>query len=382
MQVVYANQPIPAEITKSIFLAGPTSRSFEIPSWRPRALSLLEEMGYDGVVFVPEPKNNDWQEDYAAQIEWEEKCLHIADRIAFWVPRNMLTMPALTTNTEFGVWQNSGKVVFGAPEDAQKVRYHLYYAKKLGVPVSSNLRDTLKSAIEMVGSGALRMGGEREVPLHIWNLPHFQHWYGAQKTAGNRLDGARVVWTFRVGPNRKFVFFYVLHVNVYIANENRNKTNEVVLARPDIATIVMYRRGTILDDSDVVLIREFRSPAATSDGFVREVPGGSSLKPKGDQLEVAAAECGEETGLCIEAGRMRRHEARQMVATLSAHKAHLFSVEITTEELVALRAEHGVAHGVIEDTERTYVEVMKLGDIRRRADVDWSMLGMILSVLA
>ena len=34
-----------------------------------------------------------------------------------------------------------------------------------------------------------------------------------------------------------------------------------------------------------------------------------------------------------------------------------------------------------KDTERTYVEVVKLGKIRRQENVDWSMLGMILSVL-
>ncbi len=382
MQIVYANQSLPESWTKSIFLAGPTPRSEDTPSWRPEALRILEESGYDGVVFIPESANKEWLRDYTAQVEWEERCLHLADCILFWIPRDMKTMPALTTNTEWGVWQDSGKVVFGAPPEAEKVTYQRYYAKKLDVSISDTLRDTVKAAMEMTGAGALRVGGEKEIPLYIWKTLHFQSWHQAQRRAGNRLDGARVQWTFRVGPQRKFVFFYALHVNVHIANENRNKTNEVVIARPDIATIVMYRRGAALDDSDVVLIREFRSPAATGDGFVWEVPGGSSFKPKGDPLGVVAEECREETGLKLDAARMRRHESRQMVATLSAHKAHLFSVEITEEELNLLRAERGVAHGVVEDTERTYVEVMKLGEIRKKSDVDWSMLGMILSVLA
>lgn len=379
--VVYANEAPPKSLTKSIFLAGPTPRSKEVPSWRPEALRILEKHGYDGVVFVPETSDGKWREDYVGQVEWEERCLNIADCILFWVPREMTTMPALTTNSEWGMWQNSGKVVFGAPLEAVSVRYQRYYAEKLRVPHFTSLEETILGALEYVGDGALRIDGERDVPLYIWETPHFQAWYAAQKGAGNRLDGAKVEWTFRAGPQKKFVFFWALHVNMHITKENRNKTNEVVIGRPDVATIVMYRRGTTPDDSDIVLVREFRSPASTEDGFVWEVPGGSSFKPKDDQLALATDECYEETGLRVDARRMRRHESRQMVATLSSHKAHLFSVEITDEELAQLRSFEGVARGVLEDSERTYVEILKLSDIRKRPDIDWSVLGMILSVL-
>jgi len=382
MQIIYAHESPPASFTKSIFLAGPTPRSQEVTSWRPEALHLLKEAGYDGVVFVPETADGKWRGNYVGQVKWEENCLHMSDCILFWVPRQMETMPALTTNDEWGTWKNSGKVVFGAPEEAVHVRYQRYYAEKLLVPHATTLKKTIQAALEMIGEGALRTNGEREVPLYIWQTTSFQQWYGAQRSAGNELRGARVEWTFRVGPQRKFVFFWALHVNVYIASEDREKTNEVVIARPDIATIVMYCRRETLDDTDIVLIREFRSPAATSDGFVWEIPGGSSFKPTGDPLALAADECREETGLTIEPSRMRHHKSRQLVATLSAHKAHLFSVEITDHELEWLRAQKGIAHGVLEDTERTYVELMKLGDIRQEVKVDWSMLGMILSVLA
>ncbi|MEK7120251.1 MAG: NUDIX hydrolase, partial [Patescibacteria group bacterium] len=265
--------------------------------------------------------------------------------------------------------------------EAINIRYQEYYACKFQVPIANTLEETIKNALEMIGEGALRTGGERDVPLYIWRTSHFQNWYQAQKSAGNRLDGAKVEWTFRVGPKRGFVFFWILHVNVYITKENRNKTNEVVISRPDIATIVMYQKKADLYNTDIVLIREFRSPVTTSDGYVWEVPGGSSFKPKGDPLVLAANECEEETGLKIESSRIKKHEARQLVATLSAHKAHLFSVEITDQELDWLRSQQGIAHGVVEDTERTYVEIMKLGEICKQASVDWSMLGMILSVL-
>jgi len=382
MQVIYAKEEIPESFTKTIFLAGPTPRSKDVRSWRPEAIRLLKESDYDGVIFSPEDRDSEWKGDYIDQVEWEEKCLNMADCILFWLPREIDTMPAFTTNIEWGVWMNSGKVVFGAPDNAVKVRYQRYYAEKLKIPIANTLQNTVVNAITMVGNGALRTIGEREVPIHIWNTEHFQQWYNSLKQAGNRLDGARVEWASRVGPQR-IVFLWVLHVNIYITCENRNKTNEVVVARPDIATVVMYKKSKELTwkDTDIVLVREFRSPVATVDGYVWEVPGGSSFKPKESPQALAAMECEEETGLKIDPSRIKHHESRQLVATLSAHKAHLFSVEITEKELEYLRSQQGIAHGVIEDTERTYVEIVKLGDIFRENKVDWSMLGMIASAI-
>lgn len=383
LTVVYAMQEPPSSWSQAIFLAGPTPRAPETPSWRPEALRLLEEMGYRGVVFVPATADGTWKQSYDDQVEWEEKCLHFADCIIFWVPRELKHMPALTTNDEWGVWKDSGKVVFGAPPEAVKVSYQKYYANKLGVPIATTLHETLEHAIfmTMTGDGALRRDGERHVPIQIWKTNHFQSWYRAQKEAGNRLDGARVVLTFRVGPGRKFVFFWALHVDVYIASEDRHKTNEVVLSRPDIATVCMYRQGSNLFDTDIVLVREFRSPASTTDGFAHELPGGSSWKPGGDERMLAAEECHEETGLRLPHWRFRRHDARQLVSTVSAHKAHLFSVALTDEELTFLRAQECVPHGVEGDTERTYVEIKKLHEVMSGSLVDWSVLGMIMSAL-
>ena len=41
----------------------------------------------------------------------------------------------------------------------------------------------------------------------------------------------------------------------------------------------------------------------------------------------------------------------------------------------------GNIHGVDEDSERTYVEVWSLSDIIKHNLVDWTNLGMILSVI-
>ncbi|MBI2064573.1 MAG: nucleoside 2-deoxyribosyltransferase domain-containing protein [Candidatus Yanofskybacteria bacterium] len=120
MQIVYTHEEPPQSFSKSIFLAGPTPRAKEVKSWRPEALELLKTKGYDGVVFVPEDRDSNFDEfdtgyDYEKTPNWEHRMMDMADIVLFWVPRNLDTMPAFTTNVEFGLQAHLGKIVLGAP---------------------------------------------------------------------------------------------------------------------------------------------------------------------------------------------------------------------------------------------------------------------------
>jgi 8-oxo-dGTP pyrophosphatase MutT (NUDIX family) len=389
MEVVYAGEEMPEKFTKSIFLAGPTPRNKdEVESWRPDALQILEDKGYDGVVFVPEPRDGGFKHSYDDQIEWEETYLNVADCIIFWVPRDLEPdskgfpkMAAFTTNVEFGTWQTSGKIVFGAPPKADKNNYLKYYADKYNVPISDTLADTINDAMDMLGEGDEREGGERYVPLFIWKQESFQNWYTAQKEAGNRLEKAKLLFNFR--PRFKdFVFLWILHAEVYVASEDRVKNNEFVLARPDISSVCLWfdTGGESIFEDLVVIVKEFRTPASTKDGFVRELPGGSAVDP-GDPEETAAAEVHEETGFYLDPSRLKTHSARRLVSTLSSHKAHLFSAELTSKEIDWFIAQDGIVHGKEEDTERTFIEVHSIQELIDNELVDWTTLGMILQVL-
>ena len=221
--------------------------------------------------------------------------------------------------------------------------------------------------------------------MDIWKLPHFQEWITIQKKAGNALHAARLLWSFRIGKQKQITFAYTLSVDVFIGSENRHKTNEFIISRPDISTVVAYHKNSDLKETEIVLIREFRSAARTDDGFIREVPGGSTWKENEEATAIAAEEFGEETGFNIDASRLRKIGERQLCGTLSTHQAHVYACEMTTEEIEALKSQQarGEHHGVNEDTERTYVEVHRLGDIMDTTSnaVDWSMVGMILSAI-
>lgn len=390
MQVIYTGEEMPQSFTKSIFLAGPSFRpgqEKEMESWRKDAIKILEDIGYDGLIFCPENRDGKFDNNfsYDNQIGWEEKYLNIADCIVFWIPRNLsldnegnIKLPAFTTNIEWGAWASSGKVVLGAPEDAEKMSYLKHYAEELNVPFSDTLTGTLREAMDKLGDGAERSGGERYVPLFIWELDSFQSWYQAQTNAGNSLEEARLLFNFR--PRFKdFVFLWILKVKVYVSSEDRYKDNEFVLSRPDISAVCLWRQQG--DETKVILIKEFRSSASTADGFIYELPSGSSHSPINPE-QTASEELFEETGFELDSSRLKKIKSRQLAGTLSAHKAHLYAAELSSEELEWFESEKDVAHGNQDESEKTFIEVRTIKDLLNNNLVDWATLGQLLSVIS
>ena len=158
--VVYAQRPA-EPVDASIFLAGPTPRDRSVPSWRPAAIDILTRL-WDGPgrlgIFAPEAPDGGFEGTWTAQVEWEDEHLNGCDVIAFWVPREMRTLPGLTTNVEWGRWEASGKVVLGTPPGAQKVSYLLHYAHKYGVPTAQTLESTMSAALTLLAERRGRRG--------------------------------------------------------------------------------------------------------------------------------------------------------------------------------------------------------------------------------
>ena len=122
MEINYSDQEV-IKCKKSIFLAGPTPRNESVVSWRTEACKKLKELGFDGVVYVPEYSTWKPKADYTEQAMWERIALTEATVILFWIPRCLPDMPAFTTNVEFGYWLHTNKVIYGRPNEAEKIKY-------------------------------------------------------------------------------------------------------------------------------------------------------------------------------------------------------------------------------------------------------------------
>ncbi|MFA6859875.1 MAG: nucleoside 2-deoxyribosyltransferase domain-containing protein [Clostridia bacterium] len=139
----------------SIFLAGPTIRKeqeadLKKESWRKEAISILNELNFDGIVYVPEYEKMKGFVEKDAQFEWEWNALHSSSVIVFWIPRKFPELPAMSTNVEFGFYVSSGKpIIYGRPNDSDK-HYYLdkLYEKVLNKTPFNNLKDTLIEAIK------------------------------------------------------------------------------------------------------------------------------------------------------------------------------------------------------------------------------------------
>jgi 8-oxo-dGTP pyrophosphatase MutT (NUDIX family) len=310
----------------------------------------------------------------------------LADVVMMWVPREIKSMPAFTTNVEFGMFVRSGRLVYGRPEGAPKTRYldKVYQDNPLETPLSTTLDELVAQAISRVGGGSLRKGGECCVPLGVWKSPQFQSWYAAQVKVGNKLDGARVLWAFYM-PKAKLLFCFALWVKVWIAAEKRYKENEFILSRTDISvTVPIWVNPADPLDSELVMIKEFRSPVQNEECYVYELPGGSSLKPDTDVARIAVKELDEETGVKVDPSRVVPLGMRQACATLATHRAAAFGIFLKEKEIDEIRERIEsdlVPHGVEDDTERTYPLVMTVREALSKELVDWSMMGMIFQAL-
>ncbi|MGR6997628.1 NUDIX hydrolase [Yinghuangia aomiensis] len=330
----------------------------------------------DLVVFVPESSTGAFTADYDDQIGWELRWLSAADQVLFWVPRDLGTLPGLTTNDEWGWLKDSGRAVFGSPPDAAKVRYQREYARNHGIPLADTLDAAVRAVLGRIGTGAPRADGERHVPLLVWSAPEFRHWYAAQRAAGNTLRDAGVVWTLRVSGA---LVYWAARVSVAIAAEGgRIKDNEVVVGRPDISAVVLYRRGATVRDTQLVMVREFRSPGCASDGYVHEFPGGSGRFA--DPEQTARAELAEETGLALAPERLRAHggaPARRHHVRAPRPRLLRGGHRRRTRPADRRPGPHGSG-----DTERTWVETTTYGELLDGGRADWATMGMAAQVLA
>ncbi|WP_067226512.1 nucleoside 2-deoxyribosyltransferase domain-containing protein [Streptomyces sp. NBRC 109706] len=160
LRIIWAREPLPAPgASPTVFIAGPTPRAGDpVDSWRPEAIRELSAQwpddGPELTVLTPESRGGIRAAHYDDQVEWEHAARADADVIVFWIPRDLRTLPGMTTNVEYGYDIASGRrVVLGCPPDCpnpERNRYLIHLAGLHGVPVRHTLPDTITTAIKAI----------------------------------------------------------------------------------------------------------------------------------------------------------------------------------------------------------------------------------------
>jgi hypothetical protein len=75
-----------------------------------------------------------------------------SDVILFWIPRDISNgILGLTSNVEFGMYLDSGKIFYGRPRGSDKVLYLDYhYTKRYKTAPHDNLQDLIDECLEFL----------------------------------------------------------------------------------------------------------------------------------------------------------------------------------------------------------------------------------------
>ena len=91
----------------SVFLAGTSSGEYLYEyGWRPSAVFHLRKAGYKGVIYVPEPRNDDWSLLKKLEVEtldWEIRRLTDSSVKIIWIDRNEINPLRKVTNTKLSL---------------------------------------------------------------------------------------------------------------------------------------------------------------------------------------------------------------------------------------------------------------------------------------
>ncbi len=152
MKTITPENKIAKTASPSIFLAGTTPRNRK-KDWRKQFILMLQNAGFEGVVYNPDYTELESRLSYEDQILWEIKAMKNASLVVFWVDRDLPKRPGLTTNMEFGYWLRDDKIIYGRPDKSEKCFYldYVYKFERKKKPLTS-LEALAKETIKYISN--------------------------------------------------------------------------------------------------------------------------------------------------------------------------------------------------------------------------------------
>ncbi|MFJ6898227.1 hypothetical protein [Streptomyces hokutonensis] len=378
--VVHAGQLMPMEWGACVLLAGPEPDA----SWQHSVITVLED-GWpvvNGRLVVLVPHQVDGQKPSGEQSAWLRDAYAWADEII----STRAPVPGAGALHEpgpaFDLEGASDRLILqmAMPNEATR-----QWAGQRAVPVAPTPADAAAAVLKRLGRGWRRQGGVRQVRLPVVRNYGFHQWRDALHQAGRVLDAATIDWAPRDPRRPEEASWWA--ITAQVRDPDELVTQELVVGRNDVLSLIAFRRRPVWTDSEVVLLRHPLSisappPITGPTRFPLRLPTvdfGGPLHVRGEYPDegVSALIC--EAGLVIDRARIRSLGNRPESGLLAAQR-RTFYLELTDGECEELQARRGACDG---RAVAGAVEVHRVADLlsspaARDALVDWATLGVIM----
>ena len=380
--VVHAGQPMPMEWGACVLLAGPEPDA----SWEHSVITVLEDswQQVDRLVVLV-PHQLDGQMPSEEQEQWLRDAYAWADEIIS--TRAPVPGPGAlhTPGPVFDLEGASDRLILqvATPDEATR-----RWAGQRAVPVAPTPADAAAAVLKRLGRGRRRQGGERQVRLPVVRNFGYHQWRDALRQAGRLLDGATIDWA-PPDPRRPGEASWWA-ITAQVRHPDDLITEELVVGRGDVLSLIAFRRHPVWTDSEVVLLRHPLSlgapPLITAPTrFPLRLPTadfGNPFHVSEEHQDQGVPALAGELGLVVDRARLRSLDNRPESALLAAQRRTCY-LELTDDECVDLKARHEACDGTAA---AGAVEVHRVADLlssRLPGDalVDWATLGMIMRAL-
>jgi hypothetical protein len=176
-ELFYDDPPLDRR-TRGVFLAGPTADDGHRTAWRLRAVTLLRDEGYDGLVVIPEFRDGKfsrerWDDGQPSTVsyvprttqrilDWETAGVDHCTVVLAWMPFTLAakgtaeSRPGFNTRREVSrvVTQRRSGLALGMPEGALSGGGLRYDIAKAGYPLFDSLEKTVHYAVVLLGGGS------------------------------------------------------------------------------------------------------------------------------------------------------------------------------------------------------------------------------------
>lgn len=255
------------------------------------------------------------------------------------------------------------------------------WAARHAVPLAQTPSDAAAAVLTRLDRGWTREGGQRQVPLPIVRNTGYLYWRDALRDADRTLDGATTKWAPR-DPDHGHAHWWA--INARIRHPDHDVTNELIVGRTNVLSVVICARRQVWTDSEVVLLRNPNSADTDSrltapTRFPLQLPTVDrdlTFHRDEGQHERALQALTSDLGITLNKDHLRGMGFRPE-SHLLAFQRSVVCLELSEEEFDDIKSRQGVPD---ETALPEAVEVHKVADLLSSMGhvlCDWATLGVI-----